>query len=282
MKRILAAFILSSLLLFSSCAEAALISEAVSEEIIYKTVDGIELGLEILSPTSNVKRSSPAVIVLHGGGWVSGSREDFTRDFEPLCDFLRDEGIAVISVSYRLAGASSSWRNCLDDCEDALSYIIENSKRLGIDPENIGMIGYSAGGQLALMAAIETREQVKYCVSMSGPTCFSTDPASIFYSDTLNYYIDLIFKESDYIEMYQASPIIRINRKCRTEFLLISGTDDIVVNPNHAERFMNEIETFGITAELLEIEGLTHSYTSLNDFEKLCAEIANKTADKLK
>ena len=282
MKRIAAIILTMALMLLVSCGETYTEAEVPTGEIIYKTVEDKQLGLEILMPTVNKQRRNPAVLVLHGGGWVSGAREDFTRDFKPLCDALRAAGISVIPVTYRLAVNGTGWRDCLDDCEDALNYIIENSKRLGIDEHRLGIIGYSAGGQLALMTAVETRDQVKYCVSMSGPTFFSDKKESIFYSESLNYYIKMIFPENDQIEMYQASPIIRVNRNCKSDFLLISGTADEVVKPSHAESFLRELESFGLTAELIEPEGLTHSYTAWSNFGNLCEEIAGYVIENLK
>ncbi len=280
MKRIIFIFLAAMTLIFSSCGETAVLAEIPSGGVVYKTVDEKELKLEFLAPTE-LKRKSPAVIVLHGGGWVSGTPEDFTRDFSLLCDALRDAGVMVIPVEYRLAGGGGGWRNCLDDCEDALSFICENARDYGIDPENIGVIGYSAGGQLALMTAIETRNQVKYCVSMSGPTCLSDNSESPFYSESLNYYLEMIFPADDQIGMYQASPVIRVNRRCQSEFLLVYGTGDKVVLPAHAETFLREVDTFGIPAELLMFDGLTHSYTAFSDFPELCREVASKVASKL-
>ena len=282
MKKKLTAIVFSLIiLLLVSCSESVAEIEIPTGEIIYKTVDDRELGLEILTPTAKKTRRNPAVIVLHGGGWISGTREDFTRDFKPLCDALRAEGIMVIPITYRLAVNGGSWRDCVDDCEDALNYIVENSKRLGIDSHKIGIIGYSAGGQLALMTSIETRDQVKYCVSMSGPTCFSDNKDSIFYSEALTYYINMIFPEGDHISMYQASPIIRVNRKCASDFLLVSGTADEVVSPAHAESFQREVESFGLTAEIINSDGLTHFYTSWEGFNALCSEIADKVISAL-
>lgn len=283
MKRILALTIalLTALALFSCRDGESYDAEAPSGEIIYKTAGEVELGLEILMPTEKRQKRSPAVIMLHGGGWISGSRDEMTRDFKPLCDELRNNGVTVIPVTYRLVGGEVSLRDCIDDCEDALSFIVSNAKKYGIDPDRIGIVGYSAGAQLAMMTAIESEDQIKYCVSMSGPTCFSDSRGSIYYSDSLNYYIGMIFSEGDKVAMYQSSPIIRLNRKCKAEFLLVNGTDDEVVKPAHAESFCREAESFGISAELIEPEGLTHSYSSWQGFNELCLQISQKLLSQL-
>lgn len=271
-----------SLLLFLSACEELPIETVGSDKLCYKTVEGVELTLELLYPTNDQKRKSPAVIVLHGGGWVSGTPEDFTRDFEPLCNALREGGMTVIPVEYRLVSEDSTWRDALDDCEDALNYLIDNSRSLGLEPELFGIIGYSAGGQLALMTAIETRDLIKLCVSMSSPTLISDTEVSPYYSEPLNYYISRAFSKDNALEMYQASPIIRVNRNCKSDFLLISGMADEVVNSFHASSFYNEVSSFRLDAELLEFEGLTHSYTSYPEYQSLCETIAERVLSHLK
>ncbi len=287
MKRILLLILsLLSLLTFllpslSSCGCEAEVEPLDSGKLVYKTVGERELSLELLRPTDNMQRKSPAVIVLHGGGWVSGAPEDFTRDFAPLCELLRENGIAVIPVEYSLVCEGSSWRDALDDCEDALNYLIENAKSLGLDETRLGIVGYSAGAQLALMTAIETRDKLRLCTSMSAPTLIADSEQSLYYSDALNYYVERVFDKEDMISMYQASPMIRVNRNCKSDFLLVCGTDDEVVGAFHAQSFYNEVRSFAINVELLEYKGLTHSYTSYPEFDSLCGDIAERIIEEL-
>ena len=86
----------------------------------------------------------PAVLFLHGGGWVKGHRDAF-RVQAPL---LARKGILCASASYRLA-PEHRWPAPLDDALAA----IEALKGLQVDPERIALWGVSAGGQLALRAA---------------------------------------------------------------------------------------------------------------------------------
>jgi len=245
-----------------------------TDEIIYKEVDGQSLGLDICYPTNRLYEKNPTVIVLHGGGWVSGSREDFTRDFAPLCSLLRENGITVVSVSYRLATAGS-WKTCLSDCEDALYFLLDRAVDYDIDTDNIGIIGYSAGAHLAMMTAIETENLIKTCVSLSGPVYFSYSPTSIYYSDTLTYYLSRIYATSDNTEMLRASPLIRVNHDCKSSFLLVCGDSDDVVPTVHAESFYKEATSFGITSDLWIINGLTHIYPLYPEFQTLCENIAS-------
>ena len=250
-------------------------------EIIYKTADNTELGLDILYPTRRIYTKNPTVMLIHGGGWISGTRDEFYRDFDLLCDKLRASGITVIGITYRLAVDGRTWRDCLDDCEDALEFLIDNADKYDIDVDNIGVIGYSAGAQLALMTSIETGDQVKYCVSMSAPTVFAGNKESKYYSEALSYYISRAFNSESQYDLYKASPIILISRRCKTEFLIVNGAEDEIIPPAHAEAFYNEAVSFGIEAELMVLDGLTHIYPLYNDFESLCGELADKIVSHL-
>ncbi len=104
----------------------------------------------------------PAVLFLHGGGWVKGHRDAF-RVQAPL---LARKGILCASASYRLA-PEHRWPAPLDDALAA----IEAMKGLQVDPERIALWGVSAGGQLALRAAqVLGPEALRGVVTLGAPT----------------------------------------------------------------------------------------------------------------
>ncbi len=104
----------------------------------------------------------PAVLFLHGGGWVKGHRDAF-RVQAPL---LARKGILCASASYRLA-PEHRWPAPLDDALAAIDAL----KGLQVDPERIALWGVSAGGQLALRAAQALGpEALRGVVTVGAPT----------------------------------------------------------------------------------------------------------------
>jgi acetyl esterase/lipase len=104
----------------------------------------------------------PAVLFLHGGGWVKGHRDAF-RVQAPL---LARKGILCASASYRLA-PEHPWPAQLQDALAA----IDAMKGLQVDPERIALWGVSAGGQLALRAAQELGpDAIRAVVTLGAPT----------------------------------------------------------------------------------------------------------------
>lgn len=101
----------------------------------------------------------PTLLLLHGGGWVTGSR----RDFDSFAPSLALRGpVLCAAVGYRLAPAHR-WPAQLDDVQAAA----EALPQLGADPDRVVAWGHSAGGQLALMAL--TRTTLAGVVALGAP-----------------------------------------------------------------------------------------------------------------
>ncbi|MFN2453612.1 MAG: alpha/beta hydrolase fold domain-containing protein [Pyrinomonadaceae bacterium] len=127
-------------------SEAA--ADIVPQTITYATVAGQTLKLDAWLPKDKATSSRPAVVVVHGGSWSGGERSDF-----PQWDkWLAAHGYAVFDVDYRLA-PQPNWRTATGDVKCAIGWIKSNAAQYGIDPERIALMGRSAGGQLALLAA---------------------------------------------------------------------------------------------------------------------------------
>ncbi len=102
-------------------------------------------------PDIDVSTPSPkraAVIVVHGGGWVSGARGGTARWNE----WLADRGYVVFDIDYRLA-PPPRWREAPDDVSCAVRWVKDHADQYGVDPDRVALLGYSAGGHLALLAA---------------------------------------------------------------------------------------------------------------------------------
>lgn len=91
----------------------------------------------------------PVVVNFHGGGWVQGSPEQSAWLASRVA---AGSGAVVISPSYRLA-PEHPFPAATDDTWEALGWIVENAERLGVDPERLAVMGDSAGGNLAAVAA---------------------------------------------------------------------------------------------------------------------------------
>ncbi|HTJ94921.1 MAG TPA: alpha/beta hydrolase [Pararobbsia sp.] len=118
--------------------------------------DGSAIRVRFYQPFEpNWTHPAPALLFLHGGGFVVGDVE--THD--ALCRvFARDAQCMVLSVDYRLA-PDHKFPTAVEDAFDALQWLFANALSYGIDPERIAVGGDSAGGTLAAVSAILARDQ---------------------------------------------------------------------------------------------------------------------------
>jgi len=100
-----------------------------------------------------------AIVFFHGGGWTKGRPDQFYQHSK----YLSQKGIVCIGVEYRLAINGLTPYDCVEDAKSAIRHIRRNAHYYGIDPHKIIAAGGSAGGHLALMAALANDFNVTSC-----------------------------------------------------------------------------------------------------------------------
>jgi acetyl esterase len=122
------------------------------ETVTYARPDGEELKLDVRrrpdqGDTAGPKRR-PAVVTVHGGGGMLGGRSEDTL----WSEWLAEQGYVVFSIDYRL-GLPPRWQDATGDVKCAVGWVKENAGRYGVDSDRIALMGRSAGGHFALLAA---------------------------------------------------------------------------------------------------------------------------------
>jgi acetyl esterase/lipase len=110
--------------------------------------------LDVIYDPSFKKR--PVVIFIHGGSWMTGSKNLYTRLGE---NFHARQYVSVI-INYRLFPATDVY-GMVKDCSEAFEWTIKNIVQYGGDPENIILAGHSAGGHLAAVTGLSNSQRVK-------------------------------------------------------------------------------------------------------------------------
>ncbi len=112
-----------------------------------------DLHLRIFRPSS--AKNLPAIIYFHGGGWVV----NFVTAYDAaLIRLANQSGAVIIAVNYQKA-PEHPFPTPFDDCYATLIWASQNTQSLGIDPNNIGVAGDSAGGNLAAAVALKARDE---------------------------------------------------------------------------------------------------------------------------
>jgi acetyl esterase/lipase len=122
-------------------------------DVTYATHDGVKLAGDLFVPTGS--GPFPALVAVHGGGWVQGMRSQF-QYWGP---YLAERGIALFSISYRFATPEKkTYPHAVQDVMAAVQFVRGKAAALKVDPNRIGLFGASAGAHLSSLAALAGNE----------------------------------------------------------------------------------------------------------------------------
>lgn len=141
--------------------------ERVVSALEYTTADGQPLLLDLHRPAG--AGPHPVTLWIHGGAWFLGSRADGAAT---LCRGLAERGVAVASIDYRL-GVAGAFPSSIEDVRAAVHWIRSHGREFGLATAKVGAWGASAGGHLALMAALDPwgdEDRIDAVVDCYGPT----------------------------------------------------------------------------------------------------------------
>ncbi len=123
--------------------------------------DGHEVPMLVYRPSGSAGGVLPAILHIHGGGYVAGAPESSEIGNRRLADLL---GCVVVSVDYRLA-PEHPHPAPIEDCYAALAWMHGEAEGLGIDTARIAVMGESAGGGLAAALALLARDRGEYALA---------------------------------------------------------------------------------------------------------------------
>jgi acetyl esterase/lipase len=120
--------------------------------IAYANHDGVELLGDLYLPKG--AKAAPALVAVHGGGWVQGARSAY-QYWGP---YLAARGTAVFAISYRLTTKTKMFPEAVQDVLAGVQFVRGKASEFGVDPQRIGLLGASAGGHLAALAALSGKK----------------------------------------------------------------------------------------------------------------------------
>ena len=123
----------------------------IKRDLVFAKPDGVELKLNTYQPSKS--GIYPTIVVIYGGAWRQGSPsndEQFSR-------YMAGRGYTVIAIAYRHA-PKYQFPTQITDVQTALNYIYDHAVELECDRQKIALLGRSAGGHLALLAAYQASQ----------------------------------------------------------------------------------------------------------------------------
>ena len=257
------------LLLSLVCSSLVLAAEdddvEIQKNVAYLPPERAEKADLYLPGNRTPEQRSPAVVIIHGGGWTSGDK-GAAREIN-IGTTLAKNGYVGLSINYALAtlrGTEPTWPQNLYDCKTAVRWLRKNADRLQIDVDHIGVIGGSAGGHLAAMLALTGTESKLDPGSPYGDQSCKVRCAIDLYGPVLWFeQRDLTMfrkKRSEAPELYrQASPLSYISKGV-PPILIIHGTADGTVDLADSKALDAALEKAGAKHQLVIVEGGKHSF----------------------
>jgi acetyl esterase/lipase len=247
------------------------------EERTFNTTDGERLSLDVFRPGYE-HGPLPGVLVIHGGSWQNGN----SREFLALNGYLAARDYMVFSINYRLA---PKWKFPAgrDDVLSAIAYLKVYAKELGLDASRLALLGRSAGGQLALLAAYTAGEPaIRGVVSVYGPTDLRygyDHPARKQLIDTrgvLETYLGGSPANAD--DAYFAASPINFVQSASPPTLLIHGLQDGHVSPEESARLETKLQEASVRHMFLRLPWATHGCDW--SFSGPCGQIVTYTIEQ--
>ncbi len=226
------------------------------KSVEYTRVAGVPLYFDAQIPEGS--GPFPAAIIVHGGGWVRGDR---LTEVQPLFAPLTKAGFAWFSIDYRLSDDWMQFGAAVEDVENAVRFVKAHARQYRIDPDRIALVGESAGGQLAAMAALNAKREtrVNAVVALYTPTDLvdlaknSTMVPQQLRDSVRGTPLELLMMA----RLRQLSPLYNV-KPDSPPFLLIHGTADRLVPFAQSEAMCNRMKQNGASCELYPVQGAGH------------------------
>jgi acetyl esterase/lipase len=197
----------------------------------------------------------PGVVVVHGGGWTAGSKDSV----DAYAMRLADHGWDAFAVDYRLA-PRNRYPAAVEDVRAALGWLDSHATKFGLDPRRLALLGFSAGGNLALEAALAPHvPQLAAIAVWSAPT----DLPAFVHTSHNRYALSSIrafvgCPEAACTPRYrEASPITHVTTSM-PPVLLANSTDEIVPL-TQARSFVRAARGDHVPVTLLVVPGSRHA-----------------------
>ena len=234
----------------------------IDRNIVFASPDGVDLKLNTYQPLTPGKY--PTLIVIYGGAWRTGSPDGY----EQFSSYMAARGYTVIAIDYRHA-PQYKFPTQLEDVETALEYIKTHAEDLEVDLTKMAVVGRSAGGHLASLAAYRQDAVIpfKAVVNYYGPV----NLANGYYDLPVPDPIDIQAVLNDFLggspeekpKLYQEASVTTYIKQDLPPSLLVYPSRDHLVQAKFGRNLYDKLKATNNSVVLLEIPWAEHAFDAV-------------------
>ncbi|HEX4998819.1 MAG TPA: alpha/beta hydrolase [Terriglobia bacterium] len=245
----------------------------IESDIVFGKGGDMDLNLDVYRPPANATPKRMATIHFHGGGFAGGSKETLVDRIKPYAAL----GYVAIAAQYRLSG-QAGYPALIHDAKAAIRWTRANARTLGIEPDRIGVVGYSAGGYHALFTS-GTADRPEFEGSGGNAGVSTKTAVCIAYYPATNVLASMLPAGSDAAAQKAANAATYI----ATGFppvLIFHGMKDTTIPVESSKRLVEQFQSANVPVEFHAFEGVPHVFDSNPDFAVQAAQLADFFMDR--
>ena len=217
-----------------------------------------EQKMDLYLPKDRSTANTKLILLIHGGGWVSGDKSDFSSYISILQDRL--PGYAIANINYHLAtNITNHFPTQETDVKAAVAFLLQNREQYQFS-EKFVLLGASAGAHLALLQAYKyTSPKIRAVVDFYGPvnmTDLYNSASNPLYKDALKTLMGGTPAENPGL-YEQSSPINFVNAQSPPT-IIFHGQLDELVPVSQSENLKNKLINAGVATELTIVPNVGH------------------------
>ena len=250
-------------------------------DIVYAQVPTFEspnklLQMDLLVPQIN--KPMPAVIFVTGGGFISANKARMPQ----LRMKLAEVGYVVASINYCTV-PNSTFPQPVVDVKSAIRYIKANSRKFNVNPNQVAVMGDSAGGYLTAFAAVTNGSKIFNVgenLNQSSEIIAAVDLYGIVDISSVNGFPQML-QSLNGVPVEATNPISYIT-KDSAPMLLMHGTADNIVSPKQTDLLFQALKSAGVEAERYLVPNANHAddYWQQDEVAELIIEFLDRYVSK--